>query len=102
VNDTHAGMYTEARPTTPASGGKYARRVRRGCLTAERETHTPRRHGAPASSGGTRMRPPGSGVVNYQDPNGKHEPRVYEGETLVDPETATIVSGSVEDAPEAP
>lgn len=71
--------------STPARGGSVTRRYTRGNLSAARATHKPRRHGAHASSNGLGMRPPGCGVVDYQDPNGKHAPRVY--------------TGSVEDAP---
>lgn len=86
-------------PARPASGGKLVRRILRGAMTAARELHRRRRHGAPVSTGGLGMRPPGCGVVNYQDPRGKHLPRMYAGEPLVDPETASIVSGSVDETP---
>ena len=83
---------------SPAGGGKYARRIRRGNLTATRVTHTKRPHGVPPSSGGLGMRPPGGGLCNYQDPNDRHAPRMYAGDDVsVDPETASIVSGSVAD-----
>lgn len=66
-------------PAVRASGGKLARRIVRGVMTATRELHRKRRHGPPVSGGGLFMRPPGCGSVNYQDPKGKHTPRMYAG-----------------------
>lgn len=66
-------------PTHVAQGGSLMRRLQR-TVTAARATHRERRHGAQGSSGGLRMRPPGGGVIDFQDPAGMYAPRVYTGD----------------------
>ncbi len=79
--------YTVARPTTPASGGKLLRRYRRNA-DATRDTAPHRTHGAVGRSPNF-MRPPSAGHVDYQDPKGKHAPRIYTG--AVDAVTDALV-----------
>jgi hypothetical protein len=64
-------------PARRARGGSVARSILR-TITGDRYMRTKRVRGPSRGAFGW-MRPPGGGVVNYQDPSGKHAPRIYTG-----------------------
>lgn len=88
-DETRKTFGRRSHATKPARGGSVSRRYARGALSAERATHTRRLHGAPRSSNGLGMRPPGCGIVEYQNPKIMARPYA-DGFT-------PIVSGSADD-----